>query len=208
MIMYSYCKGWPPRNPLRIFSGMLDEDGLRLILLLEGRLHPTLEPVDLYKLAFQSVMGCDHLLEPGREERSRFMLRREWESLPPFRGAEPPLQILDPARGTARLHLRPLKAMGFGLEPVMEAIISQEPMNGDPAEVAGVWAGILGLSRRGLLPFDRESLESFVTPLSVPHHSRAYGPVSYRVVNDVGRFVLDGLQTVPEGSVATGPPSP
>lgn len=166
-------------------------------LRLEAGLRPSLEPCDVYKLVFQSVMGADHLLASPRERVSACLVD-EWNALEvgcrDF--VEPPVQVLDPETGVVRLHLRPLKLSGAELESVLEVVLGQPCRHGRMEDVVTLWRSLA--QARDLLPDAVRSLDlsGFEIPDGAPHHSARYGPASYRVLNDWSRLAMIRFDSV------------
>lgn len=164
---------------------MVDKIELLAILEDERRRHPQMEACDLQKLLVQAALGGDHMLT----DRGRMAdgLADEWANLPaiPPDSAWPAIQPIDPGGRTARLHLAPCLARGVVLEDLVEMLWSQPRKHGTRARFDRLWAEALQLARLGRAGLDPRSLEAFDTPESLPHHSPGYGPVAYRVINDV-----------------------
>lgn len=157
---------------------------LARIISMERALHPGMAIQDLSKLLHQAELGADHLLgtpRPMAEEH----LAREWNALPPSADwCEPPLQLINPSAPVARLHLAPLKALGVPLDVVVEAVLGQSPRNGSLERLGRLVEEAAELAEEGLVGFDPAEVRSLEIGPAPPHHSRSYGPASYRVVND------------------------
>jgi hypothetical protein len=155
------------------------------ILKAELRLHPGLAAADLEKLVYQATFGGDHLLrDPARFEQD---LRAEWDRLPVASGinTEPALQLIDPSLRTARLHLRPCRALGIEVEDLAAALSSQPLKNGTQARFERLWSLVLEVARAGEI-----DLPTQASPLQAPagspgHHTAGYGRAAYRLVNDL-----------------------
>lgn len=169
----------------------MDRGELAGILALEASLRPVLEPCDVYKLAFQCVMGADHLLRVPRE-RSEACFMAEWEAAADLESntAEPAVQVLDPGTGTSRLHLGALRRMKADPASVAEAVLGQPAKNGTRENLAAIWNEIMSLG--GLLPPPMRALDlrGYALPEGAPHHSPSYGRVSYRVANSLSRLSI------------------
>jgi hypothetical protein len=151
----------------------------------ELALHPFLDAVDLEKLLYQAVFGGDHLLW----DRPRFEqgLRREWEELALSPGpiVEPPLQVIDPAGRTARLHLRPCTLLGLKLEALSSFLSSQPLKRGSQERLAGLRSLARELALEGEIPLSLVNPRRAPFPESAPHHSFHYGPAAYRLIHDL-----------------------
>jgi hypothetical protein len=161
------------------------------ILALEASLRPVLEPCDVYKLAYQSVMGADHLLRVPRE-RAEACFKAEWEQAADLEAVstEPAVQLLDPGAGTCRLHLGALRRMKADPASVAEAILGQPPKNGTLDDLATLWNEIISLGELLPPPMSASELAGYELPPGAPHHSPAYGRVSYRVANSLARLSI------------------
>jgi len=167
-----------------ILSGVHRETGLEGIVSVELCLHPRLAPVDLQKLLLQAVFGGDHLLlDPKRFRRA---LREEWSRLDAsLGGAVPPLQVIDPGGRTARLHLGPCRGRGVSVDEVSRFLLSQPLKGGTADRLGSLWAEVVDLALRGVVPFDAQTLAAVSFPSSPVHHSSGYGPAAYRIVHDL-----------------------
>ncbi|HPO34258.1 MAG TPA: hypothetical protein PLI32_12990 [Deltaproteobacteria bacterium] len=170
---------------------MVDFGWMMKALELEVAIRPGLQACDAYKLVYQAALGADHLLAVPRR-KAETCLAAEWESAwtdtPDL--AEIPIQVLDPVRGVARLHLGPFRRMGAELDSVLEAVLEQPSRTGSPDALASLWGRVA--SAGDLLPPALRSLdlEGYRVPEGSPHHSAAYGPVSYRILNDWSRVSM------------------
>ena len=182
--------GLDDRRRVGHLTGM-EKKELAWILALEESLRPSLEACDVYKLAYQVVMGADHLLDVPRE-RSQACFMAEWEKAAELESntADPAVQLLDPRTGTSRLHLGALRRMRADPESVAEAILGQKRKDGDPEELAYMWSDIISMG--GMLPPRMKTLDlaGYAIPDGAPHHSPAYGRVSYRLVNGLARLSI------------------
>ena len=165
---------------------MAEREHLLEIVRTEIHLHPNLTEEDLWKLLHQAAFGCDHLLlDPEAFVRD---LRAEWGRLAvgPDRSDEPLLQVIDPARRTARLHLRPCSSAGISLDAVSSFLVSQPMKRGKEDQFENLWSLVEALKRDGAIdllfhaPPREEGLRA-----PIGHHSPRYGAVSYRVINDL-----------------------
>ncbi len=196
--MVAGCAGRRTSDPLRYDDDLIGESlfqpylDLVDLLLQHARRYPRMEAQDVYKLCHQRAMGPGHLVSEGD---ALVWLQREAAELGPL----PPgvedvdVELLDPVRGHARVHLRPWLARGRSLEALATAF----------AETAARWTPAPGqltvaldvvgvLLEQGELPlgFDKAAWEAFTAPLveqGLPavHHSEgyrvSYAP-AYRVV--------------------------
>ncbi len=165
---------------------MAERERLLEILRTEIHLHPNLTEADLRKLMRQAVFGCDHLLlDP---ETFVGNLRAEWDRLAvgPGSADEPPLQVIDPAERTARLHLRPCRAAGIALEAVSSFLVSQPMKCGSEDRFDRLWSLVEVLTRDGAVDLVPSASPAREGPRgSIGHHSPHYGRASYRVINDL-----------------------
>lgn len=163
----------------------VDEKGTLLqIVKIEVALHPRMNPGDLQKLVYQAVFGIDHLL--GDRRRFKEDLKQEWERIDPTGTVgENPLQVIDPAGETARLHLCPCKKRGMELRKLTTFLVSQSLKNGEKKRFDRLWALAGELAREGGIPFAVEELAGLCFPTFPPHHSPGFGFSAYRVINDV-----------------------
>lgn len=163
---------------------MDEKEALLQIVKAEVVLHPRMNVTDLQKLVYQAVFGSDHLLG----ERCRFQedLKQEWEWID-SRGIveENPLQAIDPAGETARLHLRPCKKRKMELWKLTTFLISQSLKRGEKRRFDRLWALVVELAREGRIPFAEEEFAGLCFPTFPFHHSPGFGFSAYRVINDV-----------------------
>ena len=151
----------------------------------ERRRHPLLEICDLQKLLVQASLGGDHMLA-DREWLTQG-LAAEWSSLPvaPPDSALPAVQPIDTDGRVMRLHLAPCKACGIAFDDLVEMLWNQPRKQGTRDRFDQLWQEALRLTRLGHSVFDLAAVEAAGFPDSLPHHSPGYGPVSYRVINDL-----------------------
>lgn len=163
------------------------------VLTEQARRYPRMEMADLYKLLHQRAMGPGHLVAAGD---ALAWLQEEVTALAPApAGVEAvAVELLDPARGLVRLHLRPWLAEGRSVELLATAFADTAARwTPDPRQLSSelLLAVPLITEAAGLpLGFDLAAWEAFVAPLvaqGLPalHHSEgfraAYAP-AYRVV--------------------------
>lgn len=163
---------------------MVDKADLLAVIDEECSLHPRMTAGDLQKLVYQGVFGGDH----GMHDRPRFLgaLRREWDGpRSEVQGEAPPLQVIDPDRQTARLHLRPCKSRGVSFDAMVDLLLSQPLKKGCRKRFDALWIEAIRLARQARIPFDPNTLASLSFPSGLPHHSQSYGPAAYRIVNDI-----------------------
>ena len=154
--------------------------------------YPRMEPQDLYKLCHHRAMGPGHLVAAGD---ALAWLQREAAELAPLpAGVEAvDVELLNPGRGLARLHLRPWLAQGRSLEALATAFAESAARWSPAPDVLSFELGaVSGLLEGGALAlgFDRAAWEAFAVPLMdqglpAEHHSEvyreSYAP-AYRVV--------------------------
>ena len=161
---------------------------LRGLILEERSMRPRMNEKDLAKMLYQAAMGGDHLLEDRRGFLVR--LRSEWNSLDPERPRpEPPLQLISPGGCVWRAHLLPLLRRGCDAKSLFELLAGQPLRNGSRADFLRLLDRTVELARGGGIPFAADSLDRGRDRGGPIHHSRFYGPCSYRVVNDPGTAV-------------------
>ena len=165
---------------------------LRALLVEHARRYPRMEPADVFKLCHQRRMGPGHMVDAGD---ALAWLQREASELAPLpEGVDDvDVELLDPGRGLARVHLRPWLAQGKSLE-VLATAFSETAARWvqAPEALAADLDLVAELLAQGALPlaFDRAAWEAFTAPLvaqGLPavHHSEvyqeSYAP-AYRVV--------------------------
>jgi len=167
-----------------ILLTMGDKTDLLAVIYEECSLHPRMTVGDLQKLVYQGTFGGDH----GMHDRSRFLeaLRGEWDGLRSEVQGEPSvLQVIDPDRQTARLHLRPCKSRGVSFDALCGPLLVQPLKKGRRERFDALWIEAIRLAQHARIPFDPDTLASLAFPSGLPHHSRSYGPAAYRIVNDI-----------------------
>jgi len=164
---------------------MSDTSGLLEILEAERERHPRMTPADVQKLIYQSVLGGDHALI----DRERFAagVRREWDGLVDagLRKSGSTLQSIDPAGHVARIHLGPCAAAGVDRNQLIDVLWQQPRRGGTRRQFDRRWKEIVALAGAGRIPFSADELMTLGFPEDLPHHSEAYGPTSYRILNDL-----------------------
>lgn len=160
------------------------KEKLLLVLRDELVLHPQMMPVDLQKLIYQAVFGCDHLL--AEPQRFRKELKQEWKMIPPIiESGIDPLQVIDPDGKTARLHLQPSKELGIKIDDLC-AFLSLQPLKeGSLERFALLWSNLRQLSQEKAIPFALHLFAASPPAAHSHHHSLEYGFASYRVVNNI-----------------------
>jgi len=154
--------------------------------------------VDLAKLVFQASCGAGHMVRAVAADpagmRNAFL--REWgtaggRTLP----GTPLLQRISFPRPAARLHLGPAAIAGMDPEAVFEALAGQPVTT--PAAETGLLEAVACAARAAGLPWSAEEIMSRCAVETPPSHSAAYGPASYRLLDDW--HVVEGL--LPAGAL-------
>ncbi|MCI2427955.1 hypothetical protein LM595_00085 [Candidatus Acetothermia bacterium] len=160
------------------------KERLQRVVREEFVLHPQMTPADLQKLIYQAVFGCDHLLtEPQRFHQE---LKQEWKMLPPITERRiNPLQVIDPAGRTARLHLQPCKELGIEFDALCTFLLLQPLKEGSPERFTLLWNNLRQLAQEKAIPFALHQIAVSSPTVHPCHHSLEYGFTSYRVVNDI-----------------------
>ncbi len=161
-----------------------EADALLRVVRFELDLHPSMLVSDLQKLAYQAAMGAEHFRSsPGEAHRS---ILAEWRALrvSDWRDVAP-IQVIDPEGRTARLHLGPCRLLGIAPAHVADIFLRQPPKSARAERCDHLWRLLRDLSAEGLLPWSVDDLSTVGAPEAPPSHSEAYGPASYRVLNDV-----------------------
>lgn len=140
--------------------------------------YPAMEPRDAYKLLYQGVLGPGHLIDSPGDFANR--LRAEYEAALP-EDAEPLWQAIRPDEALGRLHLRPFKARGGGLDLLVASCLETAKRGwGKPWELMDAWATFVSLCRQG---------ECQVFPLpEVLHFSRWLEEQGYPAVHHSTRY--------------------
>jgi hypothetical protein len=140
--------------------------------------------VDLRKLIYQAVFGCDHLLR--RRDQFAEGLQCEWEHLP---AVDPDpreaIQGIDPEGRTARIHLATCRAIRVPLDELTCALVSQPLKRGNRKNFDALSSRLVRLAVHGAIPFSADELIEAFSMDGPVHHSGGYGFASYRVVHDV-----------------------
>ncbi len=163
---------------------------LKTLILYHRRLHPSLEPPDIYKLLFQATMGPAHILD--NEECAFLYLRRECDDLGQYPNADEIL--IEPVSNKAdviRINLRPFKRESNNIHLLFDCMI-QSAIHFSPCEerLRELWKEFTLLTRYGDLDFDFHEVATLDSTLLnngfVPmSHSDSYiakEQPSYRVV--------------------------
>ncbi len=173
-------------GPLHWYGELFD------LLVEHARRYPRMEPQDAYKLCHHKAMGPGHLVAAGD---ALAWLQRETAELAPLpAGVEQvDVELLDPGRGLARVHLRPWLARRRSLKALATAFAETAARWTPAPGVLAVELDVVGvLLEQGSLPlaFDQVAWKAFTAPLveqGLPavHHSEvyraSYAP-AYRVV--------------------------
>lgn len=159
---------------------------LRRILALHGARYPQMQPTDAVKLLYQNEFGGGHLIRD--EQQCLAYLRSEYSRTP--QSQTQPLAE-DIGNGMIRVHLAALDAHGYSVEQLGTAFIRSA------AAQCGLLDSFLQkldllrqMTKDGLLPFSRESLEAYLTEYKKagypmvshsPEYRAAYAP-AYRIL--------------------------
>jgi hypothetical protein len=152
---------------------------------------PSARIEDAYKWLFQGARGGEHAAPS--EEAARSYLLAEWEALGPPLPGEPLLVPLRPDGAVVRLNLRPFRAAGGGLEPLLLAFLrSARLFQQEPGLFLAAWQA-LGLEldqrpRGALTRAEWTRLDESARAAGYPaaHHGRDYAAScqpSYRVLD-------------------------
>ncbi|MEO1268154.1 MAG: hypothetical protein AAFX99_08650 [Myxococcota bacterium] len=161
--------------------------------------YPDMEPVDLYKLAHQAVLGVGHLVTT--EEAAIESLLTEIDAMDPhLRDWEEPAELIHPERQLARIHLRPYLRAGGDVRVLAQAM-KRTAEQVDLADLASL-AALLGAIRPRLrehhpdfdvVGFDRLLRDLATEAFPARSHSEAYSDLydpHYRVV------IMDAFEEV------------
>jgi hypothetical protein len=138
---------------------------------------------DLRKLVVQSVFGGDHLL--ANPEHFRDALLREWGAIDADGTTDGAIQRISPDGRTARIHLRPCKAVGIDVGELADALLAQPAKAGSRRRFDEVWQLVVGWAGEGRIPLPVDDLCGLSRAEGLPHHSAGYGIAAYRVINDL-----------------------
>ena len=157
------------------------------------RLHPLMQPRDVYKLLYQGVLGSEHLIQGGAAAALEFekRLRAEFDAVEADE-SEPLLESVHPAGALHRLNLRPYKARRGDLSLLSaECLRVAHASWGTPADLRLVWDTYLRACQAGTWPaFDPSAVLDFTRWLEANafpavHHSPLYRETyrpAYRLV--------------------------
>ena len=140
--------------------------------------YPAMEPVDVYKLLYQGVLGPEHLIASPEAFAAR--LRAEYDAQPSDE-TEPLWEPVRPDGALGRVNLRPFKAGGGDVERLIAACLETAGRAwGRPAELQAAWAAFVELCQSGrwqafslvgILALSEQLSAEGYPPL---HHSSAY----------------------------------
>ena len=85
----------------------------------QAKMHPAIEPQDMYKLCFQAAFGAEHLI--ADEQRARAYLQQEFDRTDA--DANTPL-IEWLCEDVARVNLAAYKALGYSIDRLLVFFIS------------------------------------------------------------------------------------
>ena len=126
----------------------------RLVALIRTHLarYPQSQIADIYKLLHQAAFGPGHLV--ASKKVAREWLEHEAGRISP--SAEGPLvESVHPDAQIVRLHLRPYRALGGGIKPLVEAFArSAEQVPGNARQMAAWWSVFEDLCTAGALCAD------------------------------------------------------
>lgn len=162
--------------------------GFSRIVLDHWMRYPQMQPQDLYKLAFQSALGNEHLMNDTAMAR-RYLLE-ELESVQPST-EEPLFEKINAAGSLVRVNLRPFKASGLDPELLVEAMVRTGSTFTPSEQLLESFLGdirLLALEERipltlgELLPyFEQQRAAGFPAVHHSPEYTQRYHP-AYRVV--------------------------
>jgi hypothetical protein len=144
---------------------------------------------DIYKLLYQGVCGPEHLVTAPDEFATR--LRIEWEAASSA-DTKPLLEYIRPDNSLARINLRPYKALGGDVDPLIAACLEAAQCAwGTPDDLRQVWSAFVEICRAEPAPaysFDEVSAFSrWLEEQAYPavHHSENYRSLyrpAYRLI--------------------------
>lgn len=151
--------------------------------------YPAMEPVDVYKLLYQGVLGPEHLIASPEAFAAR--LRAEYDAQPSDETG-PLWEPVRPDGMLGRVNLRPFKGLGGDVKRLIAACLETAGRAwGTPAELQAAWAAFAELCRAGrwaTFPLDSVlALSERLAAEGYPpiHHSTAYRQAyrpAYRLV--------------------------
>jgi hypothetical protein len=140
--------------------------------------YPVMEPVDVYKLLYQGVLGPEHLIGSAKAFADR--LRAEYGLVPPD-DSGPLWEPVRPDGALGRVNLGPFKARGGDVERLLAACLETARRAwGTPAEVQAGWTTFVEMCQAGrwtaLALADVLALSERLAADGYPpiHHSAAY----------------------------------
>ena len=167
-------------------------------LLLESKLHPSMEPQDAVKLCHQGALGPGHLI--ADEEKARRYFRAEYADAA-FHG-EPLTQPI--SADYCRISLPAWREAGFPADWLLRMFLLSAQASA--AEGQTHFSAYLEesetLAAAGLLPFSSEALRDYLCAYGKPHavhHSDAYRAAehpAYRVVTHACADLVPLLQKI------------
>ncbi len=170
--------------------------------------YPRMEPIDLYKLLHQAVLGSEHAISDAASVR-------DWlESELATMGTGPAEPMIDSLRADGRIvriHLRPFAAAGGDSEALLQAFIGTAAVEGSRGELSRALEVAIGLARARALPWSDSAVSGLFSRLAAQgypavHHSVAfrehYRP-AYRVV--AGQLLRDVVPTTESRTPGVGP---
>ncbi len=163
---------------------------LKTLILYHRRLHPSLEPPDIYKLLFQATMGPAHILDDT--EYAFLSLRRECDDLGQYPNTDETLiETVSRKADVIRINLRPFKRESNNIDLLFDCML-QSAIHFSPSEerLRAVWKEFTLLTRYGDLDFDFHEvatldstlLNNGFVPMSHSDSYTAKEQPSYRIV--------------------------
>jgi hypothetical protein len=158
------------------------------LLRYQQRLHPGMQARDVYKLLYQAAFGVEHLLTDTAGVKA--FLKQELAHTDTGSGPEPLLERISPDGRMVRVNLRPLRALNFPADSLVEAMFTSAAETiADSMLFHRGWNEYVALVRYGLLPAPADLAEWTRRvadgELGPAHHSAGYVEAnrpSYRVV--------------------------
>ena len=167
----------------------VEQDPLGALIVEHRARYPRARPEDLYKLLHQSVMGPAHAVKDATHAE-RWMAR-ELQTLSRVCPETPLIEVLDPTRRLARVHLCPWLAAGHEPALLVRAFVESANANlGDAATLEQVLYAGADVLVGSPFDFSREEFVALLDrmkPQGFPavHHSEVYRAEyhpAYRVV--------------------------
>ena len=163
------------------------------------KIHPFMEPKDMYKMCFQAAFGAEHLISD--RQKAREYLTREFEQTKASTN-EPLIEWL--SEGVARVNIAPYKAAGYPLETLLDLFItSASDFAGSTEMFLDYLEQIAELAKEESFRFGEKQWRAFCQDRQIGpvHHSEIYREKEHPAYRVIAGQAIKALECLTEKKV-------